>query len=194
MARKRKSDSLDIETMVDRILAAYYSAEPWQLEAGTRWYDNAQQWVRDAAKRHQVDAEVVAGVVAAYSPQTRWVSNLVDAEYHLAGRPLRSGVMGSNVNRARNVELFGLDGLGKGPKVNAFARNILGDTDAVTVDVWAARAALDTEDERELANTLRWVGAYQLIADAYRKAAAETGVTPHVMQATVWVVTRGKAE
>ncbi len=48
-----------------------------------------------------------------------------------------------------------------------------GGTDAVTIDVWAAR-----------------VGVYDAIADAYRAAAQRAGVTPSVMQATTWTVAR----
>ncbi|WP_164911543.1 DUF7178 family protein [Mycobacteroides franklinii] len=194
MSKNRKSDSLSVDEMADRLYSLWQSAAPWQHDAGTRWYDSARQWVIEAAERHNVSNEVVAGVIAAYSPQTRWVDNLRDAEYHLAGSPLRSGVMGSNVRRAAAVIEQGLDGLGNGPKVKAFARNILGDTDAVTVDVWAARAAFGTMDKAIAAQMIAWVGAYDKVADAYRKAAAHAGVPASVMQATVWVAIRGKAE
>jgi len=69
--------------------------------------------------------------------------------------------------------------------VRAFYAAIMGDENAVTVDVWAARAA---EGER---NDVAPKGARIVaIIDAYRTAAAILGVSPRECQAAVWVYTR----
>lgn len=193
-ARVRKSDSLSVDSMAAQILQYWHAAEEWMRVAGGTWYAAANTFATATATATGHDVVTVAGVIAAYSPQTRWVDNLADAMNHLNGSATRSGVMGSNVKRAHNVVAGGLAGLGKGPKTAAFARNILGDTDAVTVDVWAARAAFGTMDKALASTMLGWVGAYDLVAMAYRKAAAEAGVTPSHMQAAVWISIRGKAD
>lgn len=193
-ARARKSDNLSVDEMAARLLNYWHNAKEWMREAGASWYLSAQEWAEGQARETGVSVVLVAGVIAAYSPQTRWIDNLIDADNHIRGKALRTGVMGSNVKRATNVMAMGLPGLGKGPKTAAFARNILGDTDAVTVDVWAARAAFGTMDKQLASQMLGWVGAYDMVADAYRKAAAEAGVSASTMQAAVWIAIRGKAD
>jgi hypothetical protein len=77
-----------------------------------------------------------------------------------------------------------------GPKVRAFYANIMGDTDAVTVDVWAARVATGLTGkaaERAIGTAKR----YADVADAYRHAARILGVTPREVQAATWVAARG---
>jgi hypothetical protein len=74
-----------------------------------------------------------------------------------------------------------------GPKVRSFWANIMGDTDAVTCDVWAVFVALGRKDERMVSTPAR----YRMVADAYRRAAAILGVTPRGCQAAVWVDARG---
>lgn len=76
-----------------------------------------------------------------------------------------------------------------GPKVRAFFANITGDHDAVTVDVWAARAAEGRDNPNGPTG-----GRYAAIADAYRLAAASRGVSPRECQAAIWVHVRGAAE
>ena len=76
-----------------------------------------------------------------------------------------------------------LDVLG-GDKTRAFYRAITGDREAVTVDVWAARAALGD-----------WISLtpkrYGRISAAYKAAARRLGEDPRTVQATVWLVARG---
>ena len=75
-------------------------------------------------------------------------------------------------------------------KTTSFWRNLCGDLDPVTIDVWAARAA-EGRDWRASQPTGR---RYQRIERAYRTAARRRGVAPAVMQATVWIVERGRGD
>ena len=71
----------------------------------------------------------------------------------------------------------------RGPKVIPFYRNIIGDPDNVTVDVWACRAY----DGTDVPGSLR---KHRAIADAYRRAAKRAGVCPRDFQAVIWTVVR----
>jgi hypothetical protein len=88
---------------------------------------------------------------------------------------------------AQNSLLYGFDAL-NGQKTNAFARNIAGDTNAVTIDVWMIRAA--GFDASKGVNKSEYI----LLADCVRIVAMHFGLTPAVMQALIWIVARGEAK
>jgi hypothetical protein len=155
--RARKSDNLSVDTMAARLLDYWHGAEMWMREAGATWYTDAQAWAQERSAELSIDVVFIASVIAAFSPQTRWTDNLLDADNLLRGNAPRKGVMSSNLNRAIAARVRGLSGLGNGPKVQAFARNILGDTNAVTVDVWAARAAFGTMDKAAHQSGMRFL-------------------------------------
>ncbi len=173
---------------VDRIVDAYAHATPADLEAGARWYDDAGVVARDVALSGGVSAEHAAAVVAHLSPRTPWARNVAGAAA-LVTSGQAPGCLSANVGRARRAlsSAAPLDTL-QGPKTRAFAANILGDRDAVTVDVWAARVALG--DRPDLDQVLRRAGMYDALAHCYRLAARRVGVDPVTMQATTWVVAR----
>jgi hypothetical protein len=70
-----------------------------------------------------------------------------------------------------------------GPKVTAFYRAIIGDTDSVVLDRWALRAA---GHPRDTCTPLQ----YRRYAGTFREAAAECGETPREFQAIIWIVLR----
>lgn len=170
----------------------YREASEDQLASG-QWYGQARAACRAMAREHSVSERTAAGVVAALSPRQQWRFNLKAADMVLAARaagkrqPPRVGIMG---NVAKAWRIAGgekpLAVLG-GPKVRAFYRNITGDLDHVTVDVWAARAAgLDGHPKN--------VREYDAVADEYRRVAALVGIRPAQLQAIVWVVIRSRGQ
>lgn len=184
--------------MVRRICRAFRSASPADRAAGLGWYDAAQ---REAAAIWPERPDLAAGVLAALSPRCQWSSNVAWA-YALVAAARAGGEcppvsMMDNRATAWAIATTGGDPLrhlGKvshtgrvisGQKVRAFYRNITGDHDSVTVDVWAFRAATGQEVEDITARQ------YRLISAAYVRAAAILGVTPRECQAAVWVATRG---
>lgn len=176
------------ETIVRRILRTFDRATPSDIEAGANWYGESRELASNMATAHRLDIEVTASVLAALSPRTSWSRNVLGAAAFLNFGPEAArqiGCIGTNVDRAVTALESGFGGLGKGPKVAAFARNIAGDDESVTVDVWACRVA-DLDE-----NLLSRKGAYVMVADAYRAAARRRGVSPATMQATTWVVARG---
>lgn len=174
---------------VANILDAWNGATDSDRAAGATWYASAKHHAETMAESAGIATEAAAAVIAHLSPRTSWARNVAGA-YALIETGVAPNCIGANADRAR-VALAAEDPMSTlhGPKTAAFARNILGDEDAVTIDVWAVRIATGTVAE----NALRRVGAYESLARAYRLAARRVGVTPAVMQATTWVATRGRA-
>lgn len=193
--------------MVRRITRAYRASTAAHRAAGLGWYAEAWRvaneiaeglvgaavWARMTNEQRHALASLVAGVIAALSPRCQWSTNVAwtRAVMHAAWSglpcpPVHTTVMRAQAWRIANGEAV-LSVL-NGPKVRAFWANITGDTDAVTVDVWAIRAAMGDAAPTDGRIT---PAQYRAVADAYRRAAAILGITPRECQAAVWVHTRG---
>lgn len=188
----RRVFGVTLETTVRRILKRFDSADVSTLEAGARWYDEAGQ-LAASLTRHGGTLAQTSSVIAALSPRTSWARNVAGAVALYESGPDAALAI---VHLSRNVETavaamtdgFGVFGP-KSPKTANFARNIAGDREAVTVDVWAMRV-VDLDE-----NLLGRKGAYDAVAHAYRLAARRRGVAPATMQATTWIVARnGRAD
>jgi hypothetical protein len=173
-----------VDTLTRRILRTFDAATPSDMESGATWYDEAGQLARDLADEAG-SVEHAATVIAHLSPRSTWTRNVAAAIALIRRTDLPPGVMSAPLGRATR-SLDSSDPLATlgGKKTHAFALNILGDTESVTVDVWAARVAGITEQQLTL------TGVYDLVAHAYRLAARRRGVTPATMQATTWIVAR----
>ena len=184
-----RSFGISTREAVARILDAWnHSTEQDKIDGAT-WYAAARHHAETIAEASGIKIEAAAAVIAHLSPRTSWARNVAGA-YALVETGVAPNCIGANADRAR-AALAADDPMATlhGSKTAAFARNILGDEDAVTIDVWAVRIATGGVNE----NALRRVGAYEALARAYRIAAKRVGVTPAVMQATTWVGTRGRA-
>ncbi len=207
----------DRTAAVRRVTAAFRASTPADRAAGLGWYATAwdaavaiasactgpRRWARlTPAARRELAAQV-AGVIAALSPRCQWSTNVA-----WASALVRAAWSGGECPRVHTTTMRAqawaiaqgaapLDVL-NGPKVRAFWANIVGDTDAVTVDVWAVRAARGARPVRGANGRLSWADdgtvsarEYVAYADVYRRAAARLGVTPRECQAAVWVAVRG---
>jgi hypothetical protein len=76
-----------------------------------------------------------------------------------------------------------------GPKERAFYRNIIGDADAVTVDVWMARVATRGAIGASIPPPL-----YRSIERAIVRAARKHHTTPRDFQAAVWIAARDERQ
>lgn len=175
----------DQEAMTGRIRATWNASTEAQREQGAKWYGEAQLIAALLAAQTGHTLDAAAAVLAHMSPRTPWAKTVQGATSMMIAREA-PGHLGMNVRRA----LGALDAEAPlttlhGPKTAAFAANILGDTDAVTVDVWALRVALGPDAPDSVTPK-----QYRLVADAYRAAAREVGVTPATIQATTWIVAR----
>lgn len=177
---------------VANILAVWGRATEADRDSGSLWYATARHHAELMSESSGVTLEAATAVIAHLSPRTTWARNLAGA-YALVETGTAPNCIGANVDRAR-AALDSDDPIGTlhGPKTHAFALNILGDQQAVTVDVWAARIALGTDATD---NQMKRAGAYAALAHCYRLAAQRAGVTPATMQAVTWVVSRnGRSE
>ena len=175
-----------VETLTRRILAVFDRATVADVESGSTWYVEAQDLATNLGRNSGHGVEHAAAVISHLSPRTTWTRNTSGAIYLLIYGERADGIIGANFDRAIRsldfedpAESFG------GPKTLRFYRNIIGDTEAVTVDVWAARVAGVDE------TTLGRKGVYDAVEAAYQRAARARAVEPSTMQATTWIVARG---
>lgn len=185
----RKIYGVTLETVVARILRTFDSATASDLESGAQWYPNANALASNLGRNSGHGTDHAAVVIAHLSPRTDWDRNVIGAITLLTYGDRADGIIGDNFDRAV-ASLSSPDPLGSfGPralKTLNFARNIIGDIESVTVDVWAHRVCGFTDE-----TLLKRVGAYDALAHAYRLAARRRGVAPSTMQATTWIVARG---
>lgn len=176
------------EWLANNILATYDQATDQDRQEGTLWYPLAHLFA------HTVGIGSVkrgAGILAALSPQTSWPENKRLALNARTGKI--TGHTGANCRKALECRqgFEPLDVLG-GNKVRAFYSLILepGNAFDVVVDRHAFDVALGYVTNNLARKVLERRGGYDYVADAYRNAAAELGILPSVLQATVWLTWR----
>jgi hypothetical protein len=173
-----------VRKVTANILSVWNTANETNREDGAQWYPTAYQICTSMAFDYGYELDQVVAVMAHLSPRCSWEKNIEKTGAVLAGHsPI--GTLGSSMTNALRALTGGVEPLGtlRGPKVKAFAANILGDPEPVTIDVWATRVAgLDSDRISK--------SQYEAIAHCYRLAARRVGVTPPTMQATTWIVAR----
>jgi len=174
---------------VDNILAMYNMANDRQRQAGADWYLDAWYICQDLADEYTYPVDSIARALAALSPMTTWERNVDILE-----QVIQTGdgpTFKSNVEKAVHI----LDGEYRwlsGDKVTSFAANILGDLDAVTIDIWAWRIWAGTWKAGAWRAKVPAIKSdeYSKIADDYRAAAEIVGMTPAELQAITWTTIR----
>jgi hypothetical protein len=174
--------------MVNRLIGHYVSADGDTTMAGRLWYPNAQATCARIAEEFGLGLPAVTGIVAVLSPSKRWRENVLAAETILRGRR-PTNLYTNSATKAERIRdgARALDVV-SGPKVSSFFANLLGSRYAVTIDIWAQRAA--TAKMLEAPKKAR----YRRLVAAYKSAAAIVGETPRDLQAIVWLATRPAAE
>lgn len=179
------------QQMVRNILKTYKQASAAQAVDGARWYSDAHALAEAITPG---DVERGAAIIAALSPALAWSTNMrVAVAAARKGSRKPAGVIGANWIKAKKIANGAdPDRVLSGAKVRAFAACIASDgehPDAVCVDRHAAAIACGRFLEDGGAAAVRGK-RYEMIAAAYRDAAARAGVTPAQMQAVTWVVWR----
>ena len=179
----------DPATMAARIDAVLASATESEVIDGHRWYKSAADIARIVAAGHDIDQSAGAGIIAALSPQSSWDENITRALAHADGDMV--GAFGDALRKADAIAAGGrpADVLG-GRKVRSFWRNIDGRDQYVTVDRHAVAIVYGRAlSDREI-KVLEKLGAYTIIAAAYRAAARRHGIAPSTLQAITWLAWR----
>ena len=173
------------------ILRAFESASPEDVHEGINWYSNALSFARSLDS----DERKAAGVIAALSPRQAWDTNKEGAKKLLTAAQRHSSIIPTVAGTYHNVQKAWKIANGANPeealipfepnrafKVPRFYANILGNTEVVTVDVWAARVAVKNAPDA-IRGTL-----YLKIEKMYQRAAQTIGtITPRDLQAVCWV-------
>lgn len=153
---------------------------------GAEWYPQAAYFARMLALYARISEDRAAAVISALSPRVTWRANIRFAEAAVKQEPKPTGCLGRSWDNAQRI-LRGEnpEDVLKGPKTFAFWRNIIGDPNRVTVDIWALRACGFQKDKltpRE----------YAEIERAFVAVAREQRMPPREFQAALWVVMRGR--
>ena len=182
MATRSPIDITNIVARYDRLATTASYAD--RREA-CLWYPKAQDVARDMmAMNPCLIMESACAIISAFSPRNSWAVNVRYALSYASG--IRPKCLGMSLRMADAAMVDGFAAL-KGPKVNAFARAIAGDDNAVVIDAHMARAA-DCDSDGSV--TIR---EYRACADAVRAVASAHGWQPSAMQALIWIAQRGKA-
>lgn len=166
---------------------AYRASTADDIERGRAWYPAAERIIAGLADWSGIAPDRVAAIVAALSPRNPWNWNVQDAAMFAAAAARGDAehptatTFEQNRRRAWAFANGEADWVSAAPKVRSFVRNMTGDCDAVTVDVWAIRVAT-----RGAQHAVRR-SEYEAVAAAYRTVAAECGETPRDLQAITWV-------
>jgi hypothetical protein len=153
-----------------------------QMFQAATWYNEAQAYAMQLSTRYNVSLDVAAGIIAAFSPRTKWAQNVINAELFLSEQSVPA--LGNNVRMASAVMYDNSISALKGRKTNSFAHNIAGNMDKVTIDVWMIRAA---GYNRLDANK----GMYDLMENVIQELSYIYGVSPAQLQALIWIAVRG---
>lgn len=165
-----------------------------EFEVGLTWYDEAHAWCVRLAFKHGMTTEQVAVIAASLSPRLPWHRAIDLTERILDGEDISAFALGRRVRKAEQV-LAGLDPwtVASGPKVTAFAHNLVGDYSWATIDKWSFDQVSGRDYNGQGAHFLERVGIYNMYSECFETVAREASLETAVMQAILWVHTRGVA-
>jgi len=158
------------------------SATPEQIAQAANWYSEAQDIAKSMSDISGLSIEKCASILAAFSPRERWNTNVKYANMFINGG--NPPTLTNNINMAYGAMVHGFNAL-NGLKTNSFARNIAGDKDAVTIDVWMIRAA--GMDANKGVNDTQ----YRILSEIVKELAADRKMYPATAQALIWIIVRG---
>jgi hypothetical protein len=184
----------DVEQFTREIRDTYSRATADELQRGSSWYLEANQYAERLGEKYSLGIDVVSAVIAALSPNNSWEVNKRDADRLIGqwrGKKRVKGIASfrTNIKKALAILRTGDTSYLHGIKVTAFADNIARPklSDKVTVDrhIWGV---LTGKRYRPLEVPGVTPARVKVATEAYQKAARELGVRPLELQAVTWLV------
>jgi hypothetical protein len=185
------------------ILAVFFSANESDILEGINWYPNAKFTSYKISQKYDLETYVVAGVIAALSPNNRWSRNISDAEALIKAFTLNDGnveavkvsTFGKNKEKATQI-LRGenpADVLG-GLKVRAFYECIMGG-ESVCVDghaysIWLGQRVPTTKTPKISPKLYATIQADYLLAAEQISKITGKQYTGSDIQAITWLAWR----
>ena len=174
-----------------------------ELNDAKYWYDIAQNEARDVAIEFDMPVYIVAGVIAAISPNLEWGRNKQNAydliKAYLGGDDMDSVKVSAYPDNKRKAwrilqEMPDYDEMKiilNGQKIVPFYSNIMGE-DVITIDGHARNIYYN--ERVGLTTSRNHVGKkeYRHIASEYAKVAKELGLLGRELQAITWVAWKKK--
>jgi len=205
----------NMKLAVKNIIAMRRKAKPADVAHGIAWYAEAYEQCRIIADRHDLPIYIVAGVVAALSPNNRWSTNVTNADdlitaWHNDDTPDKVSVCTYNAMKLKAWSILRempdryeendtlivdeVKTILNGKKIVCFYENIMGD-DTCTIDGHARNIAYNERVNLTDNKTSIGVKEYANLQDAYRIAASRCRVNgrrlkAYELQAITWVTWR----
>lgn len=168
------------------LLDLYETTDRSTRRRGRRWYPEARRRLRELAFAYDHGYAQVAAVFAIVSPELQLRTCFQITEAILRGERDAGRYPAMQGPRVRGALASRYPGrFARGPKVNAFYRALMGDTSAVVIDRWSARAAGWSGQQNDIPITVR-----REIEAAYLAAAAEVEERVREFQAITWLALR----
>jgi hypothetical protein len=175
----------------------FKQAIPVEIENGKKWYQEANDTLKELSVKYNLKPEIVFAVCSALSPRCIWNQNIIDTEnvlnwfttkYHGVNRNLpKVTTYGQNLRKAIDILKTENTDVFVSRKTFNFFNNILNpeNTDYVTIDGHGINAyynKLGIVENKHF--TPRY---YDRIAKAYIKGANKYGLLPCQFQAIIWL-------
>ena len=197
----KQTTQIPHNVMIENIVDCYSRATDAQIDTGKAWYRDAKNQAYDIAVKHDMPVYIVVAVIAALSPNNKWVRNVINAD-ELIGAFIRGDAMEtvkvSTYNKMKEKawrilqqipDYDGAKTMLNGQKITSFFMDIMGEFN-VTIDGHARNIAYNervglTDDRTNIG-----VREYRALQAAYYDAAEQVGLMPYELQAITWTVWR----
>lgn len=202
MKQRFKGEILTERKVVNSILRYYAMASIEEQREGLTWYQIAHDYCKELAVRFNISISQVAGIVAAFSPQTGWQENKRFALSFLISpnKVIKNEIQTAKARKILTLksesDIYRALSLNEAAwKTKAFFLNILNPT--ILTDVTIDRHAIATciqHPNKTFALSDSYgkltVTQYRFFEHCYIQAAVQIGILPQQLQAIVWTVYR----
>lgn len=193
-----ENEAAFVEAGAEEIISYWADASDEVRDAGIEWYAGEGRALAERVTAETgLPLELSAAVVSSNSQRTSWARQ-VKTTSAFVQHILDGGDVDENCPKAstfwktleRSAEIIrngSAASIAKSPKLGAFLRNILGDYEVVTVDVWAMRVVLGRDKGEDELGVWCKGRRHQMLQAAYHLAAERIGRNVAEVQAAVWL-------